>query len=78
MEVQHYKLQVVHGLFLKPVAIYPDPTRINGYLVMTEVLNADGTVIHQMQERLLMTMIMIFGLDLSKNISLWILKPNCL
>jgi glutamine synthetase len=28
---------------LKPVAIYPDPTRINGYLVMTEVLNADGT-----------------------------------
>ena len=28
---------------LKPVAIYPDPTRINGYLVMTEVLNADGS-----------------------------------
>ena len=28
---------------LKPVAIYPDPTRRNGYLVMTEVLNADGT-----------------------------------
>ncbi len=28
---------------LKPVAIYPDPDRINGYLVMTEVLNADGT-----------------------------------
>ena len=28
---------------LKPVAIYPDPTRKNGYLVMTEVLNADGT-----------------------------------
>ena len=28
---------------LKPVAIYHDPTRINGYLVMTEVLNADGT-----------------------------------
>ncbi|WP_242121634.1 glutamine synthetase beta-grasp domain-containing protein [Aestuariivivens sediminicola] len=28
---------------LKPVAIYPDPQRINGYLVMTEVLNADGT-----------------------------------
>jgi glutamine synthetase len=28
---------------LKPVAIYPDPERINGYLVMTEVLNADGT-----------------------------------
>ena len=28
---------------LKPVAIYPDPARDNGYLVMTEVLNADGT-----------------------------------
>ena len=28
---------------LKPVAIYPDPQRINGFLVMTEVLNADGT-----------------------------------
>ncbi len=30
-------------LLLKPVAIYPDPGRNNGYLVMTEVLNADGT-----------------------------------
>ena len=28
---------------LKPVAIYPDPDRINGYLVMTEVLNPDGS-----------------------------------
>jgi glutamine synthetase len=28
---------------LVPVAIYPDPSRINGYLVMTEVYNADGT-----------------------------------
>lgn len=28
---------------LKPVAIFPDPDRENGYLVMTEVLNADGT-----------------------------------
>ncbi|RCS28008.1 glutamine synthetase [Polaribacter sp. WD7] len=28
---------------LVPVAIYPDPARINGYLVMTEVMNADGT-----------------------------------
>lgn len=28
---------------LKPVAIYPDPQRINGYIVMTEVLSADGT-----------------------------------
>ncbi len=30
-------------LLLKPVAIYPDPDRKNGYLVMTEVLNPDGT-----------------------------------
>ena len=28
---------------LKPVAIYPDPDRVNGFLVMTEVLNADST-----------------------------------
>ena len=28
-------------LLLKPVAIYPDPARNNGYLVMTEVLNSD-------------------------------------
>jgi glutamine synthetase len=27
---------------LVPVAIYPDPTRINGYLVMSEVMYADG------------------------------------
>jgi glutamine synthetase len=30
-------------LLLKPVAIFPDPARKNAYLVMTEVLNADGT-----------------------------------
>ncbi len=28
---------------LKPVAVFPDPQKKNGYLVMTEVLNADGT-----------------------------------
>lgn len=28
---------------LKPVALFDDPARRNGYLVMTEVLNADGT-----------------------------------
>jgi len=28
---------------LKPVAVFPDPGRKNAYLVMTEVLNADGT-----------------------------------
>ncbi len=35
---------------LKPVAIYPDPARENGYLVMCEVLNADGTV-HETNHR---------------------------
>jgi glutamine synthetase len=30
-------------LLLKPVAIYPDPARKNAFLVMTEVLNANGT-----------------------------------
>jgi len=30
-------------LLLKPVAIFKDPARKNAYLVMTEVLNADGT-----------------------------------
>jgi glutamine synthetase len=30
-------------LILKPVNIFVDPDRKNGYLVMTEVLNADGT-----------------------------------
>ena len=28
---------------LKPVAIFPDPARKNAFLVMTEVLSADGT-----------------------------------
>ena len=28
---------------LKPVAIYPDPVRKNGWVVMTEVLNPDGS-----------------------------------
>ncbi len=30
-------------LLLKPAAIYPDPDRRNGYLVMCEVLNPDGS-----------------------------------
>src|SRR5210317_640717 len=28
---------------LKPVSIFPDPARKNGYLVMSEVLSSDGT-----------------------------------
>ena len=30
-------------LLLKPVALFPDPDRKDGWLVMTEVLNTDGT-----------------------------------
>ena len=44
MVLQQNKLK--EGLltaYLKPVAIYPDPVRKNGFLVMTEVLNADGS-----------------------------------
>ena len=63
---------------LKPVAIYPDPVRENGYLVMTEVLNPDSTPMHPMVEQLLMTMIMIFGLVSNKNISSWMLRLNYL
>ena len=37
---------------IKPVAIYPDPCRENGYLVMTEVLNADG-IPHESNSRAL-------------------------
>lgn len=29
---------------LKPVAIFPDPARSSAYLVMSEVLNPDGSV----------------------------------
>jgi len=35
---------------LKPIAIFPDPDRTNGYLVMTEVLNPEGTP-HQSNSR---------------------------
>ncbi|MCK9207836.1 MAG: glutamine synthetase beta-grasp domain-containing protein [Salinivirgaceae bacterium] len=30
-------------LLLKPVSVFPDPARKNGYLVISEVLNSDGT-----------------------------------
>jgi glutamine synthetase len=56
-------------------AIYPDPTRINGYLVMTEVMHADGTP-HSSNGRATIDDDGI-GLDLNKSISLWILKHCC-
>jgi len=37
---------------LKPVALFPDPQRKNAYLVMTEVLNADGSA-HETNSRAL-------------------------
>ena len=56
---------------LKPVAIFNDPARTNGYLVMTEVLNSDGTPMYLTLEQQLMMMTMTFGLDLSKNTLSW-------
>jgi glutamine synthetase len=56
--------------------IYPDPTRINGYLVMTEVMHADGTP-HSSNGRATIDDDGVSGLDLNKSISLWILKHCC-
>ena len=54
---------------LKPVAIYPDPDRANAYLVMTEVLNADGTPHESNGRAQLTTMMKTSGSVSSKNIS---------
>jgi len=56
---------------LKPIAIFPDPQRINGFLVMCEVLNADGTPTLAMEELQFKKMMMTFGLVMNKNISSW-------
>ena len=53
---------------LKPVAIYPDPERNNGFLVMTEVLNADGTAHVSNGRATIDDDDNDFGLDLNKNI----------
>ena len=63
---------------LKPVAIFPDPERTNGFLVMTEVLNSDSTLTRLMHVLRLMMTIMISGSVLNKNISSWIRILNCL
>ena len=54
---------------LNPVAIFPDPQRINGYLVMTEVLNADGTPHESNGRATIEDEDNDFGLDLNKNTS---------
>ena len=51
---------------LKPVAIYPDVTRENAFLVMSEVMLPDERLTHQIIE-LLFLMTMVFGLVLSKS-----------
>jgi hypothetical protein len=61
-------------VYLVPVAIYPDPTRINGYLVMTEVMHADGTP-HLSMVDLIDDDDFWFGFE--QSISLWILKHCC-
>ena len=60
---------------LKPVAIYPDPVRRNGFLVMNEVLIPMEVLMSQMEEQLLTTTTTIFGLVLSRNI-LWNPETN--
>ena len=50
MEVRLSKQRNSSDCLLKPVACYPDPIRENGFLVMTEVLNA-GTPMNPMPER---------------------------
>ena len=52
---------------LKPVAIYPDPERKNGFLVMTEVLNADGTAHESNGRSTIDDSDNDFGLVLNKN-----------
>ena len=63
---------------LKPVAIYPDPARRDGFLVMTEVLMQMELLMYLMVEQPLKMKIMISGLVLSKSILLWIQRLNCL
>ena len=53
---------------LKPVALYPDGARNNGYVVLSEVLHADLTPTPQMRVQPSKT-ILTFGLALSRNIS---------
>jgi hypothetical protein len=53
---------------LKPVAIYPDPDRDSSYLVMTEVLNSDGSPHITMAAPLLRMTTRIFGSVSSKSI----------
>ena len=54
---------------LKPVYIIPDPERTNAYLVMTEVLNADGSPHESNGRATTMMMMMISGSGLNKSIS---------
>ena len=63
---------------LKPVAIYPDPDRHNAYLVMCEVLNADGTPHPSNGRATIEMMTTIYGLVSSKNISCGMSIHNCL
>ena len=58
---------------LKPVAIYPDPQRINGYLVMCEVLNPMEHHTHQMAEpQSMMTMMILVRFE--QEYFIWMLK----
>src|SRR5210317_837122 len=60
---------------LKPVTIYPDPLRKNAYLVMTEVLNADGTP-HESNGRATIEDDEDFWIGFEQEYFLWCTKNN--
>jgi glutamine synthetase len=62
---------------LKPVAVYPDPVRKNAFLVMTEVLNADGSPHESNGRATIDDDDNDFWFGLSKNIFYGILKQIC-
>ena len=62
---------------LEPVAIFPDPGRKDAFLVMTEVLNADGTPMFPTVEPQSTMMTTIFGLDSSKSTFCGMWTPSC-
>ena len=59
---------------LKPVSIYKDPERKNGFLIMNEVLNADGSPHESNGRATIDDDDDDFGLGLNRNISYGILR----
>ena len=61
---------------LRPVALFTDPQRKNGYLVMTEVLNADGTPTRPMAAPRSTTTTRTSGLGSSRSTSCTTTRPT--